>query len=805
MILFLLLLIGQSISNNSQNIISTECSRFNIKIIHDFVYNYTKLYFENFHKYQHLDVKCEHTAYNMTDMREVNFVPVNYLLIDSTFALQNMLTTDQISKITLLGFSYVSGIDINFTIVPIKNLKYINIILQYAKLDFFHNKTKLDKVEQCHLNTYIQSKFFFQPFNSLLFDKVAYPSSLCPLIFLRSRANFISFGDITNSFMLKNPLYFTQIETFLPETQFYLNDLNTLKLDIYYENLSRATLDPHIFGHAKHIWLNGVLNGIESDAFKGFNRLECLELQLDNLKEFFHRFNIRWMDNLNRADEVTFSMRRIVLLKLFAKFSSVRLNQVYTYPNEDICLFKDFPHSRLVYPIILPGKKLKCTCTLKWLQRFSTHLADYEYEYLTSDLKYAMFKANLNFCNNSQITCDFPHIFSNCKNASLSPTNGLTFTNEVDISFLIKWFQFILLIVLQPMFAFMGLLNNLFVFILVTNKKHTKLFVDPMYSHIKINAIFNMLYCAIMSFSLINMCLFFNSQIFCSSLSQTHSAQYFKIVGIHFFGNIFKTCSNVSYLMFTLSRFILVGNLKEKKFIKKFNKMNLKVYAVVLMCASILISIYKLFQYDVNVEMDMDKDFPYEIHNELKCLGNHAICVTFKTFKIFDKALNDICFFCLIFIFDALLLKYFDRELTHKIKMREKNADNSDLVKIRKNTNRMIIFNGLLFLGSHLPECLSTILLIAYSKKIIYFCSNTIYTCDLINEETQFFGFVSITCQLYIFLGFNKNFQISKNDLLKRFRQSLFKFRLKIQEKCSKNNIISDGSLQNYAMYSQRY
>ena len=39
----------------------------------------------------------------------------------------------------------------------------------------------------------------------------------------------------------------------------------------------------------------------------------------------------------------------------------------YTYPNEDFCHFRHFPHARHVFPLINTRAKLNCTCTLLWL------------------------------------------------------------------------------------------------------------------------------------------------------------------------------------------------------------------------------------------------------------------------------------------------------------------------------------------------------------------------------------------------------------------------------------------------------
>ena len=94
-------------------------------------------------------------------------------------------------------------------------------------------------------------------------------------------------------------------------------------------------------------------------------------------------------------------------------------------------------------------------------------------------------------------------------------------------------------------------------------KAKKKEFNDAMYKFALLNSFYNIVYCVIMSFKLINICVFFGSSIFCSNVYQTSSAQQFKIIFIIYIGNIFKMCSNLSYLSFTISRLIVITFYKD--------------------------------------------------------------------------------------------------------------------------------------------------------------------------------------------------------------------------------------------------
>jgi hypothetical protein len=63
-----------------------------------------------------------------------------------------------------------------------------------------------------------------------------------------------------------------------------------------------------------------------------------------------------------------------------------------------------------------------------------------------------------------------------------------------------------------------------------------------------------------------------------------------------------------------------------------------------------------------------------------------------------------------------------------------------------------------------MPEFVSTLVLILFSKSISLFCDNNL-SCDLINEEAQVFCLISIAFQFFIFRIFDKNFKTSFLEL----------------------------------------
>jgi hypothetical protein len=109
-----------------------------------------------------------------------------------------------------------------------------------------------------------------------------------------------------------------------------------------------------------------------------------------------------------------------------------------------------------------------------------------------------------------------------------------------------------------------------------------------------------------------------------------------------------------------------------------------------------------------------------------------------------------------------------------KLKQISDEAQRKIIEKSKKNINRMILFNSFIYIISHLPEFTMTLVLIVYAKKISNYCLNK-FSCDLLNEEAEFFGLISIVFQFYIFKIFDKNFKTSFQQMISNFHAAIFR------------------------------
>ena len=209
---------------------------------------------------------------------------------------------------------------------------------------------------------------------------------------------------------------------------------------MYYERVTRQLVPHQLFNQLFSIMLTGTVDSIESDLFSvEFTHMNIFILKITNFREFFHKSS-HFLASLN-ARQVHVNTKSIrefqsnahnLLQTVFVSLSHyMSFERVYTYPDADLCLFKAFPHARLVLAQVYTAKPLNCSCTLKWLHleqvRHATYIqigSDYYPEYvddtgannLTRALKYCLYQFK-------KLECDFDTKFSNCHSKKKNQTD----------------------------------------------------------------------------------------------------------------------------------------------------------------------------------------------------------------------------------------------------------------------------------------------------------------------------------------------------------------------------------------------
>jgi hypothetical protein len=434
--------------------------------------------------------------------------------------------------------------------------------------------------------------------------------------------------------------------------------------------------------------------------------------------------------------------------------------------------------------MLISGTKLECTCVIIWLFKYfysfnmnydRKPVIDYEFvygdSYINHTTKYCL---NKDF-NKKASLCNFEDRLNKCNqsNYGYTKTKNDLFQNDIEILFLIKWLQLLIFLFIQPVLCIIGVITNLLTIFTLKQKDASKKGHDcsmVMYNHIFYNSIFNIVYCVLTLNKPLSVCIFELSP-FCSSVYQLYSVQYFKIVFIYFFGNAIKLCCNLSYTSFALSRFSLSAN-KKSGFYEKFEKLNLKLYYLLMFFICLAFSVFNMFEYQLNEIYNPFKSFPAEKYDIDNCNKNTFNCRIFRTFNIVNDLIKDVGFLFINLIIDTYLLKILSKSLKNKIKLNEDPKKIRSAAQSKKRLNHFIFINCIIYVLAYFPEFILRILILSVNQYIISFCFYFI-SCNDLTEITQIFNFISICFQFFIFKHFNRTFNEKFNMLKMKINNKL--------------------------------
>ena len=200
----------------------------------------------------------------------------------------------------------------------------------------------------------------FKSFNNLvLTDTLKYEETSCPFIFKNVRLSSLSLYNVT--YQLNN-LVFAEVGSIAGER---LNS-NIKRVEVHKSRLDKldtSLLNQYVFNKMESLnIIDSNLNEISETLFDNFDEIKSLQLRLNTFENFFRPGNVNWTVYLNRS--ASMSRDRQILVS----FIDASRTLSYRYPDEDLCLFKFWPHQHNVFAYIQhANEQYECTCTLIWL------------------------------------------------------------------------------------------------------------------------------------------------------------------------------------------------------------------------------------------------------------------------------------------------------------------------------------------------------------------------------------------------------------------------------------------------------
>jgi hypothetical protein len=770
----------------------------------------------DFTNFNQIDFNCK----NPINMSIFTIHPAKKIILDNSFKLKNtsIIATQKMFTINLRNFI---GFDLSAN--PFKSMKLIHIdniyiawSIEESNLNFIYKNISFDS--QCDSKLIEDTKwinYLFSGFSTIIDYSNQYLNPICPFLFKNTKLQYLKINWNSVSLIDKNEFSILKLND-KEEKKIELNsNILNLEMLIYRTSLTNKILNKHVFKQLNMLQVSGIINSIQFDLFKDFKNLQLLIIRMQYIKNIFIKKN-NWIKYLNYNRDIDLSkvfFNEALFLVLYQSFYRTTF---YTYPEEDICYFKDFPHSKLVLPILKPNNNVSsCTCTQLYLIQYSYLFKDqfdYSLRYVQKSYELVLYysdivsQESLKDCYNENIEqriiqCDFRKRLSTCNIESIKKedeTDSFYFTIE-DWELLSKLSHYYIFI-LNQVVSLICLFSNIIFIIVISNKNISKEFKKT-YKYLKIYTILNSIYIIILFTKFI--C--FKDMFFCYITKNSIYIQYFKLISVRLICNILSTASNITYVSFTLSRYIAVTNTK-LRILKLFGDISFKFYFFILTIFSIFINIYMFFISSIRNETSIffqGKTFSlknltnsYE-RIEIDYYKTNLETTSFNLFKslqIVKIIFSDILYIILVFLIDMLLLFFVTKQMKKKKEISTThiiialtpfqisnsavvNPNNSFLNMIRKRRQHeitekkltcLIILNGINFLVFKLPSALIKLYSFIYYYDQInkqykpsvlgYIVCRYFNFCESVAELAHLLYLFSYLIQFFIFYKLDKNF-----------------------------------------------
>ena len=371
------------------------------------------------------------------------------ILFDNNIDLRNILNMFQFSLKPNIVLHKLKGFNQVLTETrPVTLFENYTIMPIYSNFAFYKNRTLVSPKECSHKNFNPKMTSFFGSMEVIVFSiNTFYTQIVCPYVFMNSRLKLILLDGISNSLIFENRLEFVDIN----ETHsLHIQSLQTVALNIYFEQVTHKILNRLVFKQVKYLVLEGIIYSFQTDLFQHFTQLKRIVLDVVNLQSFLHT-GIAWANSLNsdlnedptRVTKYLKIAERSILLE-FIDMSKI-FSKTYDYPEEDWCLFKNFPHRQLVVPLILAEEdSFQCTCTIIWLMQYTHLFINNDYSYYATEVKQPLFNLNRVFrvknCSES-LGCNFTQRFRLCM-----VDQAYSRIEMMEPRFFFKWFVILCLV-----------------------------------------------------------------------------------------------------------------------------------------------------------------------------------------------------------------------------------------------------------------------------------------------------------------------------------------------------------------------
>ena len=689
-------------------------------------------------------------------------------------------------------FIDIKGFDINildYNSMSKRFFRFWRISFVNCHLDFYHVKRKINSCQEfIKLNlTQIESIFQIKTdknnmLNWIELNNVEYKHSICPFLFSNTNIRYLTLTGLIDTFYKTNVLSFSN-ETFPTLNskiiQLSLYRINSIKLDL---NLVHRS----VFNVTSVISINGgSLNSISEKIFRHMINLSNFKIYSRTFRKINHKQGIEWIRQMNYDLNVNFSNLTIVEDNKM-KYKTIFLNNYdekyipmfKTFPDEDFCVYIDFPFNQLIIVIIenFSNEHLKnvdFSCTFLYLIQYYEFYNKY---ILENDENYNDFmKEVLNSSDfKSKSKCNFEQKISACNKSNYKIKD---IWDQSDYIILNKKIQIAFKISVYPICLF-GLITNFIVVYVILNKDNSDLFKkNKQYTYLWLNSLFCMIILVIELLSWMTEC-FYPFEVFCPEIRKIAAIQFFKIIFKECFVTMLRFMLNFTYVAFALNRISLIGR-EHGKIVTFMSELGVKKYIGISLFISCFFSWIKGFRYEVNY-LFPELNFPIPKDEDL--MLSSVVSTPFDdftyTFNLTSDLMNYLLFVVLSVIIDICMVVQLRRTLEEKIKkiesLNQKQSENkkAEFEEAVNKAIKMVVLNSVIGIFFKLPVCFFPFLKVyglfyfknaefGFSHPSFSFFYSKLYDggfYSLIQDITNFLFTFTLSIQIFIYNRFDKKF-----------------------------------------------
>ena len=506
-----------------------------------------------------------------------------------------------------------------------------SIDLYVFECDFeFYNEEK--RIETCEEMSKVidlnEPKSIFQIpsfLNSVAINLVLneVKTKICPLVFRNVYIDIITMKGY-NSFYSRRILIFSN-DTF---SSISINtSINALLLKIPNVDIDLNFLNPSVFQNLHNLEISNKVRSIQSNLFSKLRNISTITIEQEYFRNLIHNGGIEWIKNINKGLDVNISdsndlkgnSHHIKYIIIQDSITATNIDPidsiVEVLPEEDFCLYKDYPFNQLVYIMKTRigdsncSSRIKLTCTFIYLFQYHEKSLQFLDQFIDLEINWINCLLDLEDFK-SLSKCNFEQSLNKCNKSEYSAkpiSTAFELTQQVII---IKS----VILILSCLIAIFGIITNILVIVTISCKENKAEFKGlKQYSYLRIYSIINCFILLIYLTKWINRCEF-PYQVFCPLIRKELFFQYFKLIVQEVIYVSLQFLGNFTYVAFAFNRISLIGN-DHNKLVKFMSDVGIKKYTAVSLLISVGLSVIKFFSYRINYGQP-DLFYPID-YNEL--------------------------------------------------------------------------------------------------------------------------------------------------------------------------------------------